>query len=67
MTLPQCMVCKWYTGKDTCKAFPEGIPEKYSMANPEPWDDSLPGELPVRMAHLRVDPAQVGDYVYRPK
>lgn len=67
MMLPQCLVCKWYLeGTKTCPAFPDGIPDKYFMANSEPYYDNYSPHYGERRAHTKIDPDQVGEYVYNP-
>lgn len=36
-----CLICKHYTGKFKCKAFPDGIPDKIALGKTE-HDKPLP-------------------------
>lgn len=51
-----CIACKHFNGKEkgTCKAFPNGIPEKYSV--------SYGSEMPLK--HETIDKNQVGKLTF---
>ena len=49
-----CLLCKHFYGteKGTCKAYPNGIPDKFAVRNKLGWIET----------HIDVEPDQVGDF-----
>lgn len=68
-----CMFCEHNTGYvdkgdvkiSTCKAFPNGIPDKYRMFSGDTQIIEENGKLVKTKLHNKVVKGQIGDYVFK--